>query len=297
MNVLSNEKRAAVIAALCEGVSIRATSRLHDVHKDTIMRLGLEVGQGCAAVHGKLMRNLNVSRVEVDEIWSFVGKKRKNVQETDPDTKGDQYIYLAMDGTGKAILSWVIGKRSYRNTQIVLDDLRHRLLNEPEISTDGWHAYPRAVDLAFDGKSAHGVVDKQTVILAKDGNAGDGYYAKETLVAVKRTAIAGAPKHISTSYVERVNLTARMSMRRLTRLTNGFSKKFENHCAAIALFVAHYNFCRVHEALRVTPAMHLGVTDHIWTMSELVEAALSKGAQIQVRRALDGFHVIEGGKS
>ncbi len=155
-----------------------------------------------------------------------------------------------MDATGKAILSWIVGKRSYRNTQHLMDDLRHRLTNEPEISTDGFHAYPRAVQLAFDGQAAHGVVDKQTVIIAGDGD-GAGYYAREKLVAIKRTIVAGQPQKISTSYVERVNLTLRMTQRRLTRLTNGFSKKYENHCAAIALFIAHYNFCRVHESLRI----------------------------------------------
>lgn len=294
MNILSEEKQCSIIAALCDGVSIRATERLTGIHRDTIMRLGLKVGEGCAAVHGKLMNKLHVSRVELDEVWSFVRKKRKNVGENDPDTVGDQYIFLAMDGTSKGILSWIVGKRSYRNTQHLLDDLESRVSNVPEISSDGFNPYPKAVHLAFDGQAAHGVVDKQTVIMAGDGDKA-GYYAKEQLVAVKRTAVAGAPRHISTSYVERVNLTMRMAQRRMTRLTNGFSKKYENHCAAVALFAMHYNFCRVHEALRITPAMHLGVTDHVWTTGELVGAALSGGAQAAVRR--HQFGVIQGGKS
>lgn len=295
MSNLTEDQKCAIISALCEGMSIRATERLLGVHRDSIMRLGVKVGEGCAAIHGKLMTNLHVSRVELDEVWSFVKKKRKNVKETDPDTVGDQYIFMAMDSTGKAILSWLIGKRSYRNTQHLVDDLRHRLLNEPEISTDGFHAYPRAIALAFDDKAPHGVVDKQTVIVAKDASSGGSYYAKETLVKVERKIVAGRPTHISTSYIERQNLTLRMSQRRLTRLTNGFSKKFENHCAAIALYVAHYNFCRVHESLRITPAMQLGVTDHVWTVRELVQAALSGGAQGQVKRAK--LRVIQGGKS
>jgi IS1 family transposase len=296
MNILSHEKQCAVIAALCEGVSLRSVSRLLDVHRDSAMRLAVKVGQGCTAIHGKLMVNLNVGRVELDEVWSFVKKKRKNVTETDGDDVGDQYIYLAMDGTGKAILSWLVGKRNYRNTQRFVDDLRFRVLNVPEISTDGYIPYQKAVNYAYDAEAVHGIVDKQTVILAGDGD-GDGYYAKEQLVKVERTPVAGSPRHISTSFIERQNLTLRQSQRRFTRLTNGFSKKFENHAAAVALYVTYYNFCRVHETLRVTPAMHLGVTDHVWTVSELVTAALSKGAQMQVKRAMGGFRVIQGGKT
>ena len=297
MSMLSQEQKSAVIASLCEGVSIRATERLTDVHRHTIMRLGVKVGQGCAAVHGKLMINLQASRIELDEVWSFVKKKRKNVQEGDPDTVGDQYIYLAMDSTGKGILSWIVGKRNFRHTMCLVDDVRHWVLGNPEFSTDGYPPYVKAIELGFDGNSAHGVVDKQTVIIAKGPDSGDDYYAKETLVAVKRTAASGTPRHISTSFKERQNLTLRQSQRRLTRLSKGFSKKYENHCAAIALYVTHYNFCRVHETLRVTPAIHLGITDHVWTIGELVEAALSKGAQMQVKRSLGQFRVIPGGKS
>lgn len=207
---------------------------------------------------------------------------------------GDQYIYLAMDLTSKAILSWLVGKRNYRNAQRFVDDVRFRVLGRPEISTDGYTPYLKAVNLAFDGQASHGIVDKQTVFLAGDGES-DHYYAREQLVAVKRTAVSGDPRHISTSYIERQNLTLRMSQRRLTRLSNGFSKKYENHCAAIALYATHYNFCRVHETLRITPAMHLGITDHVWTMSELLDAALSKGAQMHVKRSLPQFRIIEGG--
>jgi len=193
-------------------------------------------------------------------------------------------------------VSWLVGKRNGRNAIALMDDVRHRVLGNPEVSTDGYAPYLRAVDIAFDGKASHGIVDKQTVIVATDGDK-SGYYAREKLVAVKRTAVTGAPDHISTSYVERLNLTLRMSQRRFTRLTNGFSKKYENHCAAVALFAMHYNFCRVHEALRITPAMHLGVTDHIWSISELLRAALSG----RVRQAVEGhkakFRVIQGGKS
>ena len=284
-----------MIAALCEGVSIRATERLTGIHRDTIMRLGVKVGQGCNALHGRLMVNLHVSRCELDEVWSFVKKKRRSVQEDDPETVGDQFIYLAMDSTGKAIISWLVGKRNTRNTISFVADVRHRVLGNPEISTDGYAPYIRAVDEAFEGTASHGIVDKQEVIIAKGPDA-DKYYAKQVLVKVERTAISGDPRAISTSFIERQNLTLRMSQRRLTRLSNGFSKKYENHCAAIALYVTHYNFCRVHEALRITPAMQLGITDHVWSVSEMVHSALTGEIQDKVRQVLSAFQVIQGGK-
>lgn len=295
MSHLSADQQSAVISSLCEGVSIRATERLTGIHRDTIMRLGVKVGEGCAVLHGRLMRDLHVSRIEMDEVWSWVKKKKRQITADDPDTVGDQFIYLAMDSTGKAIISWHVGKRGMRNTILLARDVRRRVLGNPEISTDGYAPYIRAVDEAFDGQASHGIVDKQEVILAKGPDA-ERYYAKQVLMKVERTPISGAPAHISTSYIERQNLTLRMSQRRFTRLTNGFSKKYENHCAAIALYAAHYNFCRVHEALRITPAMHLGVTDHVWTISELVNAALTGEIQERVRREAVAFRVIQGGK-
>jgi len=296
VSYLSEDQKSAVIAALCEGVSIRATERLTSIHRDTIMRLGVKVGQGCNALHGKLMVNLPISRIEIDEIWSFVKKKRRTIQEQDPDTVGDQFIYLAMDSTGKAIISWLVGKRSMRNTIHFMSDVRHRVTGNPEISTDGYTHYIRAVDEAFQGEAHHGIVDKQEVVIAKGPDA-QKYYAKQVLMKVERTAVNGSPRHISTSFIERQNLTLRMSQRRMMRLSNGFSKKYENHCAAIALYVAHYNFCRVHEALRITPAMQLGLTDHIWSISELVNAALNDEMQDRVNNELARFRVIQGGKN
>jgi IS1 family transposase len=292
---LSEDQQSAVIAAICEGVSIRATERLTGIHRDTIMRLGVKVGQGCNALHGKLMVSLHCSRVELDEVWSFVKKKRRNIREDDPDTVGDQFVFLAMDSTSKAIISWFVGKRSTRNTIDFVRDVRHRVLGNPEISTDGYAPYVRAVDEAFNGSGIHGIVDKQEVIIAQGPDA-DRYYAKQVLMKVERTAISGDPRHISTSYIERQNLTLRMSQRRMTRLSNGFSKKYENHCAAIALYAFHYNFCRVHEALRMTPAMQLGLTDHVWKVSELANAAVTGEIQDRVKSELGGWRVIQGGK-
>jgi IS1 family transposase len=294
MSALSLDQQSAAIAALCEGVSIRSTERLTGIHRDSIMRLGVKVGQGCTAVHGKLMVDLHVARIELDEVWSFVKKKRRNVSETDPDTVGDQFIYLAMDSTGKAILSWLVGKRSARNTMRFVEDLRHRVLGVPTFNTDGYQPYQRAVDVIFD-PSPHGIVDKQTVMIAT-GPDSPKYYSRETLVKVERLPVKGAPSHISTSFIERQNLTLRMGQRRLTRLSNGFSKKYENHCAAIALYATHYNFCRVHETLRITPAMQLGVTDHIWSVGEMITAALSGEIQERVERAKERFRVIQGGR-
>ena len=191
MSALTEDQKSAVIASLCEGVSIRATERLLNIHRDTIMPLGVKVGQGCTALHGKLMVNLNVSRIELDEVWSFVKKKRRNVVADDPDSVGDQFIYLAMDSTGKAILSWLVGKRNARNTMRFVEDVRHRVLGSPEFSTDGYQPYERAIDLIFD-PSPHGVVDKQVVVIAA-GPEADNYYARETLVAVKRIPMKGNP--------------------------------------------------------------------------------------------------------
>ncbi|MEJ0042128.1 MAG: IS1 family transposase [Rhizomicrobium sp.] len=280
MNVLSLEKQSAIIAALCEGVSIRSTARLHDVHKNTVMTLGRKVGEGCTAVHGKLMVEPTGCSHRTGRSVELRQKERRNVQEEDPDTVGDQFIYLAMDSTGKAILSWYVGKRNFRSTMNFVEDLRYRVVGAPDFSTDGYQPYQRAIDLVFD-TSSHGVVDKQVVVIAASPDS-PKYYARETLVKVERFPMKGTPDHISTSFIERQNLTLRMTQRRLTRLSNGFSKKYENHCAAVALYAMHYNFCRVHETLRITPAMQIGVTDHIWSISELVNAALNGEIQARV---------------
>jgi IS1 family transposase len=292
MNILPRELQSQIVAALCEGVSIRATERLTGVHRDTIMRLGVRVGQGCALVHDRLMRGLQVSRIEVDEVWSYVGKHQRFVKEDEGTDVGDQFIFLAIAGSAKAILSYCVGKRDMTNASIIMNDLRARVVGAPEISTDAFTAYRNAVEGAFGADCRFGQIDKK---FAMDSARGDARrYSAGMVVKVSRKAVIGLPSDINTSYIERQNLTLRMQQRRFTRLTNAFSKKLENHRAAVSLYAAYYNLCRVHEALRVTPAMQLGVTDHVWTVSELVEAALSSAVPEPGGRQVGRFRVIDG---
>jgi IS1 family transposase len=272
-NILTREKQIAVIAALCEGVSIRATERLTGVNRETVMKLGARVGMGCAKVHSRLMRDLNVSRLEFDEIWQFVGKKRKAVRAGDPATVGDQYTFVALGGSSKAIVSYYTGKRTHEAAGTFARDVRARVLGAPEISTDGLNAYPVAIEEAFKTECSHGVVVKEFAAMHAGTDAHHRYSPGE-VVSIEYRRVAGDPRQISTSFIERQNLTIRMQQRRFTRLTNAFSKKFEHHVAAFALYAAWYNFCRVHQTLRITPAMQLGVTDHIWSIGELIDAAL-----------------------
>jgi IS1 family transposase len=294
MNNLSLDKQTDIIAALTEGCSIRSVERLTGVHRDTIMRLAVRVGVGCAKLHSRLMRDLYVSRVELDEAWGYVGKKRMRLKDTDPPEFGDQYTFIALDATSKGIISYRVGKRTSQNTHLFVQDLRARISNEPEISSDAWVAYPKAVEDAFGHSANFGTIDKVYAVGGATPEAARRY-SPAAVVAVKYSNVLGSPKHICTSYVERQNLSLRMSQRRFTRLTNAFSKKLENHMAAVALYVAHYNFCRIHEALRVTPAMHLRVTDRVWTVRELVHAALTGEISEPKGKRVGRFTVIEGG--
>ncbi len=293
MNILPAERQTEVIAALTEGCSIRTVERLTKIHCDTIMRLGVRVGMGCARLHDRTMHSLRVGRIEIDEIWSYIGKKQRKVRIDDGAEVGDQYLFTALGSASKAILSYRLGKRDFFTTETFLTDLRERVLGRPEISSDSFPAYKRAVSQIFDG-SDYGQISK--VYAVEHAREASRRYSPAAVVAVSRSVIAGEPEHISTSYVERSNLTIRMASRRFTRLTNGFSKKLENHAAAIALFVAHYNFCRVHEALRTTPAMALGVADHVWSVSELVQAASEQPALKPLGRVVGRFTVIDGGR-
>jgi IS1 family transposase len=292
MNVLPRDKQIEAIAVLTEGCSIRAIERLSGVHRYTIMRLGVRVGNGCATLHDAMMRGLHVSRIELDEAWSFVAKKQRHLKPTDPADFGDQYVFLALAGAGKAIISYRIGKRTGENCRAFLADLRSRVLGVPEISSDAFPAYPDAVEQAFGMECSFATIEKHYAVDAAVEAA--RRYSPAAVVSVTRKRIIGTQRTVSTSYIERQNLTLRMQQRRFTRLTNAFSKKLGNHVAAVALYVAHYNFCRVHETLRVTLAMQLGVTRHIWTIGELVDAALDGIVPAPSGRCYGRFTVIDG---
>lgn len=217
----------------------------------------------------------------MDELWSFVAKKQARVQRHELFAKGDQYVYIAMAGTQKAIVSYHVGKRDTDNTDQFIRDLRERVLGAPELSTDGFHPYRNAIRDAFGNRVAHGIVNKTYSVTHLATPEAARRYSPAAVVAVARDVVSGAPSEISTSYAERGNLSIRMACRRFTRLTNAFSKKLECHIAAVALYVMHYNFCRPHESLtpdakhQTTPAMALGLTDHVWSIGELISAALA----------------------
>ncbi len=296
MNILPFDKQVAIIAALCEGNSIRSVERLTGVHRDTIMRLGVRIGQGCARLHDRTMHSLHVSRIELDEAWSYVGKKQRKVSDQENRSiVGDQYVFIALDATGKGILSYRVGKRTADNTELFLNDLRERVLGRPEISSDAFGAYADAVRYAFgEYGCTYGQIHK--IYNGEPPINAARRYSPGWVVAVEHQDIIGRPRNISTSYVERQNLSLRMASRRFTRLTNAFSKKLDNHAAAVSLYVSFYNFCRVHETTRITPAMALGVSNTIWSVGDLVGAALQQMDRPEAVRRYGPFEVIDGGK-
>ena len=299
MNVLPREKQIEVIAALCEGVGIRAASRLTGVNRGTVASLALRVGRGCAALHDGMMVGVRVQRLELDETWSFVGKKQKRVKRHETFAKGDQYVFVGMAGTQKAIISYRVGKRDGENTDLFLRDLRERVIGQPEISTDGFGPYKPAIRDAFGANAVHGQIVKTYSVTHLNTPEAARRYSPAAVVAVAREAVIGMPAEISTSYVERSNLSLRMASRRFTRLTNGFSKSLEHHVAAVSLYVSFYNLVRVHEALRTTPAVALGVANRVWTIGDLLDAALATQPITPVTTAPDRrkrFRVIEGGR-
>jgi len=276
MNVLAREKQNVAVHALCEGMGIRATARVVEAHRDTIMRLGRDVGEGCARLHDELFVDLAPEYVELDEAWSFVFKKQKRLRPGDPKEYGDQYSYIAMDADNKTIISYLVGKRNARSTTTFALDLRSRVVSDPQISSDGFQPYVKAVALAFG-------LDVDYAMLIKLYRAECSVEAKTRqapadVVETEKILVFGDPDlaHVSTSYVERQNLTLRMHTRRFTRLTNGFSKTLRNHTAAMDLYVAYFNLCWLHETLDMSPAMASGVTDHIWTIDELIDEALAR---------------------
>jgi IS1 family transposase len=271
MNKLSTEKRSQVVAALVEGNSIRATVRMTGVSKNTIAKLLVELGAACADYLDKTLVNLNCKRIQCDEIWSFCYAKEKNVPQELRGTfgYGDVWTWTAMDADSKLIVSWLVGGRDAGTAYGFIQDLAKRLANRVQLTTDGHRAYLTAVEDNFGSNVDYAMLVK---LYGSDREGSEIRYSPAECIGCREVVVSGRPdpEHISTSFIERQNLTMRMSMRRFTRLTNAFSKKIENHIASIAIHYMHYNFCRVHQSLRVTPAMEAGISEHVWTISEMV---------------------------
>jgi IS1 family transposase len=268
MNKLTTAKRTAVVAALVEGVSIRATARMTNVSKPTILKLLADLGAACADYHDTHVRGLKSQRVQVDEIWSFIGCKAKNVDEDNQGKSwGDCWTWNAIDADSKLIVSYLVGERTPSMAFELMKDLASRLDGQMQLTTDGLYWYPHAVEHAFGIGVDYAILSKKY-----GGSEHSGRYSPATYIGSTKEVITGSPdpKHISTSFAERQHLSMRMGMRRYTRLTNAFSKKLENHMAANALYFLHYNFARIHRSLRVTPAMAAGIADHVWSVEEIV---------------------------
>jgi IS1 family transposase len=270
MNKLTTKQRSLILSLLVEGNSLRAVSRIADVSINTVTKLLVDAGKACAEFQDGALRGLPCKRIQCDEIWSFVGAKQKNVpaNRVGEFGVGDVWTWTALCADTKLIASWMVGTRDGDAAREFINDLAPRLSNRVQLTTDGHKAYLNAVEEAF------GAGIDYAMLIKVYGNASEGQrrYSPPEVMETKVEVVTGDPDraHISTSYVERQNLTMRMSMRRFTRLTNAFSKKVENHAHAVALHFMWYNFGRIHKSLRVTPAMEAGVSDHVWSMAEVV---------------------------
>ena len=269
MNKLSLEDRARILHLLCEGMSIRAITRLTGASKNTVAKLLIDAGKACAAYHDANVRNVKAARVQVDEIWSFTYAKQKNVASAKdaPEGAGDTWTWTALDADSKMIVSYLVGGRDAEYAMWFMDDLAARLANRVQLTSDGHRAYLEAVEGAFGCDVDYA----QLVKMYGATITAPGRYSPAECTGTKKIRREGNPDiaHVSTSYVERQNLTMRMHMRRFTRLTNAFSKKVENHAHAVALHMMYYNFVRIHKTLRVTPAMAAGVTDRLWEIADI----------------------------
>lgn len=275
MNRLTRDQRARVVRCLVEGNSIRATVRMTGVAKNTVTKLLVDLGSACSEYQNEVMRDLPCKRIQADEIWSFVYSKQKNV----PDEYrgeygyGDVWTFTAIDADTKLVPAWLVGERTLDDATVFISDLADRLANRVQLTTDGHKIYLEAVESTFGGEIDFAQLHK---IYKKDTRPEDTRYTPAKCIGVDQRRISGRPdrKHVSTSYVERQNLTMRMGMRRFTRLTNAFSKKVENLAHAVSLHYMHYNFCRPHKTLSkpypTTPAMAAGLTDHVWSVEEIV---------------------------
>jgi IS1 family transposase len=273
MNRLTSEQRAKVISCLIEGNSVRSSVRITGVAKKTVMRLVFEVGTFCAEYQNRVFQNLLCERMQVDECWSFCYAKQKNVT---PDIAaknpgaGDAWLWAAIDADTKLVPCWLIGKRDPESARDFIEDLASRLANRIQLTSDGLKMYVKAVDKAFAGDIDYAMLVKIYGI----AEGGEKRYSPAVCLGCESHAVTGNPdpKHINTSYIERHNLSVRMTTRRFTRLTNAFSKKIDNHIASVALTYFAYNFIKIHRTLRTTPAMAAGVTDRLWEVSDLVSA-------------------------
>jgi IS1 family transposase len=273
MNRLPLAKRAQIAGMLAEGMSLRSTSRLVDVSINTVTKLLVDVGEACEQYQDRTLRNIKSRRIQCDEIWSFVYAKAKNVPADHAGEwgYGDCWTFVAIDADTKLVPSWAVGRRDAFTATAFIADLADRLATRVQLTTDGLKVYLEAVEGAFGNN-----IDYAMLVKMYQGDSGknapaDRRYSPAVCTGAQQQRITGNPDaaHISTSYIERQNLTMRMSIRRFTRLTNAFSKKVDNHKAAQALYFMHYNFARIHKSLRVTPAMEAGVSDHVWSLEEI----------------------------
>lgn len=270
MNLLDNKTRVRIVSCLVEGCSIRATSRMTGVTKNAIVKLLENLGCACAAYHNRYVRDLKVRRMQADEIWCFVGAKAKNVRlEKKQEGWGDVWTWVGIDADTKLVLSYLVGGRDGGWAHDFMEDCASRIKNRVQITTDGHKAYLEAVEDAFGADIDYAQLQK---IYGAPTESEQRRYSPARCIGCDLKVVSGDPDpaHVSTSYVERQNLTMRMGMRRFTRLTNAFSKKVDNHRHMVALHYMYYNFCRVHQTLRVTPAMEAGISDRVWKIEELI---------------------------
>jgi IS1 family transposase len=281
MNRLSIEKRVQILSLLCEGSSMRSISRVCDVSINTVSKLLVDAGKACAAFHDEKVRGVKAQRVQVDEIWSFTAAKQKNVasMRAPVEGAGDTWTWTALDADTKLIVTWLVGGRDGEYAMAFMDDLRDRLANRVQLTSDGHKAYLEAVEGAFGGDVDYAMLVK---MYGAASDSAKGRYSPAECTGIRKTRIEGNPNlaHVSTSYAERQNLTMRMQMRRFTRLTNAFSKKFENHMHMVALYTVWYNFVKQHKTLKgLSPAMASGLSATLWSMTDLatmVDAAVPK---------------------
>lgn len=285
MNRLPHEKRIQILHMLCEGSSIRAIERITGSSKHTITNLLIDAGRTCAAYHDEHARELSARRIQCDEIWSFCYAKQKNVEASKkaPVDAGDVWTWTAIDADSKLLVSWLVGGRDSEYAMAFMDDVAGRLANRVQLTMDGHGPYLEAVEGAFGADIDYAVLQK---IYGTAPEVSRGRYSPSVCIGAKKERIEGDPvrDHVSTSYVERHNLTMRMHMRRFTRLTNAFSKKVENHAHAVALHCMYYNFVRIHKTLRVTPAMQAGIADRLWGVSDIVALVEAREAEKPTKR-------------